>query len=937
MTSPHPSSLSLRHQPYGEQHPYEPLPYERFPRDPSAGEPVTLGVETSHIPTADAVWCVWQVEGDPMVNRTEAVNRANGDINDLWQVNLPAFGGGEVVRYRLLSRGAGQQVESEEFTFSVSSWVNIESVATMEENTDRLVVKMTTSRPGLFVQLCAEPTPSGTISLQLSASYEDDTLPSMPPIMREPLSKEKGDVRITVYDNPLRMMLDREGDGLKLQSTVPMRVLVGADGRVQQYQVGFESPSDEAFYGFGERFNSLDQRGNYLDNHVYGQYTSQGKRSYIPIPFFISSRGYGFWLKTERQAKFDLAAADSSCWTLTGYAEEEDASLEMKFFFQQHPRAIVQAFTDLTGKPKLPPAWAFGLWMSSNDWNSQAEVMRQLQLAQKHQISASVLVIEAWSDESNFYIWNDAQYRQKPSSQAYSLGDYIFPPEGRWPDPKTMVDKIHQAGLRLILWQNPAIKHGEPREYLDETQNKADQEYAIQQEYVVRKADGSPHRVEPHMPWFSNSLVLDFTNQKAADWWFKKREYLLTEIGVDGFKTDGGEHIWDTETHFSNGMRGSRGINYYPVAYESSYQRFLESHRGEDHVLFSRAGYTGVQQFPCHWAGDENSTWDAFRATLHAMLNIGMCGVPFIGWDIAGFAGPIPSSELYLRAAAFSVFCPIMQYHSDVNTGLRTSRDRTPWNIQEQTGDSDVIPVFRQLTNLRMNLIPYILGRAQESSKSGLPLMRAMPLEYPVDLACRKFPYEYMFGDALLVAPVVEPGKTTWQVYLPAGDWRDLWTGEVHSGPGEIDVPVPLNRIPVFQQKGTILPLNLDKDMTLCSPVGNTVDQDCGLCLFIYPDGDCKAPLYNRNWSETRWVMCSKTAEPGWLEVELPSMEDALHILLFEVQAKVVLYDGKPLPQSPNGQINLSASGWTLLPEKRSTQIDILASSRPLKLTIRYR
>ncbi|TRZ53031.1 glycoside hydrolase family 31 protein [bacterium] len=928
-------SIALHHQPYGEQHPYDPLPCERFPRDPSAGQPVTLGVETGHIPTADTVWCTWQVEGNPMVNRTDAGNHTAGETTDLWQVHLPAFSGGEVVHYRMFARGGENLVESEEFTFSVSTWVDVVSIVAVEENTERLVVKMATSCPNLSVRLHAESDSSGTISLRLSAFYENNPLPST--LLKEPLTTTWGDPRITMHDDPLRIVLGRDSDGLMLQNTIPMRVLVRADGTAQQYQFEFESPSNEAFYGFGERFNALDQRGNYLDNYVYGQYTSQEKRSYIPIPFFISSRGYGLWLKTERQAKFDLAAADSGSWTLTGYAEEEDASLEMKFFFQQHPRSIVQAFTDLTGKPQLPPPWAFGLWMSSNDWNSQAEVMHQLQLAQKHQIPATVLVIEAWSDEINFYIWNDAQYQQKPASQSYSLGDYIFPPEGRWPDPKAMVDKIHQAGLRLVLWQNPVIKHGEPREHLDETQNKADQGYAIQQGYVVRKADGSPHRVEPHMPWFSNSLVLDFTNQKAADWWFKKREYLLTEMGVDGFKTDGGEHIWDTETQFNNSMRGSRGINYYPAAYESSYRRFLGSCRGEDHVLFSRAGYTGVQQFPCHWAGDENSTWDAFRASLRAMLNVGMCGVPFMGWDIAGFAGPIPSSELYLRATAFSVFCPIMQYHSDVNTGRKSSRDRTPWNIQEQTGDSDVIPIFQHLTNLRMNLIPYILGEAHASSQSGLPLMRALPLEYPADATCREFPYEYMFGEALLVAPIVEPGKKTWQVYLPEGDWRDLWTSEMYTGLQVIETPTPLSRIPVFQRKGTILPLNLSKDMTLCSPVGNAVDQYNNLCLFIYPDGDCETRLYNGSWVESHWVKWVGSKGTGQLEIDLPPMKDALHILLLEVQAAEVLCAGKPLHQKVGRLMDPSAQGWTLVPEKRMTQIDLPAGSHPLRVTVLHR
>jgi len=893
---------------------------------------VTLGIETGHIPTADTVWCVWQVEGNPKPNRAEAVKIAVGKTADHWQVQLPAFNGGEVVYYRLFAQSEEQQAESEEFTFGVTTWVDVIYIATMEENAERLVVKLATSRKGLYVNLQAGPDPSGTISLRLSAFFENSTFPSRL-LMKEPLTAKWGDIRITMYDNPPRMVFCRESDGLMLQSADPVRVLVCADGTVAHYRLGFDSPSDEAFYGFGERFNALDQRGNQLDNHVYGQYTSQGKRSYIPIPFFISSRGYGLWLKTERQAEFDLAAAENNCWTLTGQVEE-DSSLEMRFFFQQRPSSIVQAFTDLTGKPKLPPPWAFGLWMSSNDWNSQAEVMHQLQLAQKHQIPATVLVIEAWSDEINFYIWNDAQYQQKSSSHAYSLNDYTFSTAGRWPDPKAMIDELHQAGLRLMLWQIPVMKYGEPAEHLDETQKNADQEYAIHQRFVVQKADGSPHRIEAHAPWFSNGLVLDFTNLEAADWWFKKREYLLAEMGVDGFKTDGGEHIWDTETHFKNGMRGSRGINCYPLAYEGAYDRFLKNRRGENYVLFSRAGYTGVQQVSCHWTGDEKSTWDAFRANLRAMLNVGLCGISFIGWDIAGFAGPLPSSELYLRATAFSVFCPIMQYHSDYNARRKPSRDRTPWNIQKQTGDSDVIPNFRQLTNLRMNLIPYILGEARKSSQSGLPLMRALPLAYPADITCREFPHEYMFGDALLVAPVVEPGKTIWQVYLPQGDWRDLWTGELYSGPRKIVVPAPLGCIPVFQRKGTILPLNLGKDITLCNPVGNAVDQYQNLCLFIYPDGDCEAPLYKGSWGESRWVKCSRSEETG-LEVHLPPMEDALHILVFEVLAVEVLCDGKPLPKSANGQINPSDHGWTLGPEKRITQIDLLASPRPLKVTIR--
>jgi len=922
-----PISPMLMHQPYGEQHPYIPLPYERSPRDPIAGEPVTLGVETGHDPAADSVWCLWRLAVDPVFHRVEALDCTKGETSDTWKIQLPAFNSGDIVSYRIFSTSKGADAQTEEFSFSVSGWVEAVSVAAVEQNSERLVVKLNTDRQNLVVWLVIAPNASNTLSLSLTASSEKIS-PKSILAMKEQITTAWDDLSITITGNPLKLAFARQSDALVLQSLGPIRVLLGADGKVLKYNLGFMSPDDEAFYGFGERFNALDQRGNILDNYVYGQYTSQEKRSYIPIPFFISSRGYGLWLNTDRQAEFDMAANEHNRWAITGHAEEEGVGLKMEFLFQQHPHEIVQAFTDLTGKPKLPPAWTFGLWMSSNDWNSQAEVIHQLELAQRHQIPATVLVIEAWSDEINFYIWNDAQYKQQPASQFLHLKDYRFPAEGRWPDPKSMIDELHKAGLRLVLWQNPTIKFGEARENLDETLNKVDQAYAIEHGYVVTKADGSPHRVEAHMPWFRNSLVFDFTNPEAADWWFKKHEYLVTEMGVDGFKTDGGEHIWDPETRFSNGLRGTRGINTYPLDYESAYQRFMQSHRGEDFVLFSRAGYTGSQNTPCHWAGDENSTWDAFRASLRAMLNVGLCGVPFMGWDIAGFAGPLPSSELYLRAAAFSVFCPIMQYHSDVNHRREPSRDRTPWNIQEQTGDAEVMPFFQQFANLRTNLLPYILGQAVESSQSGLPLMRILPLEFPKDRQCREFPYEYMFGEALLVAPVTQEGITTWPVYLPQGEWRDLWTSELHHGPALIEMNVPRSRIPVFQKQGSILALNLDASAALPSPVGNRVDTFDHLTLRIFPAKAGAASTTLSTASGLIRVAVESSAQDGALSVSLPALDHSLDLVIFGAQPASVIVEGGPAPDT-------AVADWHWDAAAQATRIHLAGPVQASRIIIR--
>jgi alpha-glucosidase (family GH31 glycosyl hydrolase) len=658
--------------------------------------------------------------------------------------------------------------------------------------------------------------------------------------------------------------------------------------------MGFETPSDEAFYGFGERFNALDQRGNHLDNYVYGQYLNQEKRSYIPIPFFLSSRVYGFWVETEQQVQFDLAADKSNSWFLIGNVGE-DQSLNIRFFFQKNPHSIVKTFTDKTGKPQLPPPWVYGLWMSSNDWNNQTDVLRQLDLSKRYEIPASVMVVEAWSDEINFYIWNDAQFKHKPSSQAYSYSDFVNPKNGKWPDPKSMIDELHRSGMRLVLWQIPVMKFGNPDENLDETQKDADQEFAIKQKFIVNNTDGDPYRIEAHAPWFGNSLLFDFTNPEAEQWWFDKREYLITEMGVDGFKTDGGEHSWDAKTRFSNGLRGDRGINTYPMMYEEAYNRFLKKHRGNDYVLFSRAGYTGVQQISCHWAGDERSTWNAFRSTINAMLNVSMCGVSFIGWDIAGFAGPIPETDLYLRAVAFSVFCPIMQYHSDYNARRPPCKDRTPWNIQEQSGDQRIIPLFKRFTNLRMNLIPYILSQAQMSSMSGLPLMRALPLEYPEDINCRSHPSEYLFGDALLVSPIIEPKKTECQVYLPQGKWCDLWTGMIFEGAQEISVHAPMDTIPVFQRKGSIVLLNLNETLELCGPVGNSTEEFMNLAALVYPGKFYEIEIY-QGAGRTPGRISTQLDPNDGVRVNVNNIQNGIDLFILGIEPSLVTFNGKLIP-----------------------------------------
>jgi len=922
--------LRFYHEPYGEQHPYEPLPFERFPRNPTSGELVQIGIETSRYPAAEKVWCVWTIEGDPTQHRIDAKKQSSDETKEFWKVELPAFSGGETVYYKLYAQNGRTVIESEDYKFGVTRWVDLVSVISIEETNDEINLMLSAENKELFALLAIQKDSSGLVKINLSTCLEK----SQDWVNQNNFTVfdgNLGSVTLQLKSDPFELKLIRNEDGLVLQNAKPIQVLVGVGGSISQVKWTLESPADEAFYGFGERFNALNQRGNLLDNHVYGQYINQGKRSYIPIPFFLSSRGYGFWLMTESQAQFDMAATEANNWFFVGSVENE-SSLKISLFFQHLPQDIVKEFTYLTGKPQLPPPWVFGLWMSSNDWNSQQEIDKQIILSKSYDIPFSVMVIEAWSDEINFYIWNDAQYKQISSETPYFYKDYTYPNNGHWPNPKAMINQLHDEGARLVLWQIPVMKFGNPAENLDESQKNSDQEYALQKGFVVQKNDGSPHRIETQAPWFGNSLLIDFTNDIAADWWFKKREYLLTDLGIDGFKTDGGEHIWNTETRFNNGINGTRCINTYPVYYEAAYNNFLKSHLGNDYVLFSRAGYTGVQQFSCHWAGDEKSTWEAFRSTINAMLNVGLCGVSFIGWDIAGFAGPIPGSDLYLRATAFSVFCPIMQFHSDYNARRQPSKDRTPWNIQEQTGDSEVIPIFRKFTNLRMNLIPYILSQAKLSSHNGLPLMRTLQLETFDEPASKNFPFEYFFGDSLLVAPVVEEGISTQDVYLPAGDWCDFWSGMISSGSQVIKYEAPKDRIPVFQRRGSIVPLNLGDSLELTSPVGNSTEEIRNLVLSIFPGKASQLEVNQGKNKEPLFVRSESDINNMGINITLQGLSVAVDLVVHDHQPMEVNVNGIPIRKEETPHIN--ESYWTWNQNHNGVQIHIGRNQGTVTVTL---
>ena len=727
----------IRHRPIGLGHPYRLEPDQRVPAQPIAGDPIELRATTERGVSGLVAELV--IDGR---RRVMALDRA-----------APAA-----------ERGAG-----------AAGAGHLDAAAVREG---------ASTRQGWTVRL--DPLPAGTTLSYRIASNDGRLRTRSHRVVVAGWSRHGGRLRVDLIDHATDR-LDPDSVSWLHAGECPIRV---------RFALRLAGP--EHVIGFGERFDHLDQRGRRLDATVFEQYKGQGARTYLPMPFAIvtGGDGWGFHVRTSRRSWYDVGVTDPARLWVEADLDPEEPDPEVALAtYGGTPAEVLSAFWRETGEPRMAPDWVLRPWASSNEWNTEARVRAEVGRSLAEGIPIGTVVIEAWSDETTFVAFRDATYPLHGDGSPHRLADFEFPPDGAWPDPKGLVDWLHGLGIRLVLWQIP-LQRARPA---PSGQARADRDTMLVQGYAVRDRRGRPYRNRGW--WFPGSLMPDFTNPDARAWWLAKRRYLVEELGIDGFKTDGGEHAWGPDLRYADGTRGDVSNNRYPVGYAAAYHELM-TECGREPVTFSRAGFTGAAGVPCHWAGDEDSTWEAFRASITAGLTAGASGIVFWGWDVAGFSGPTPSAELYLRATAMAALCPIMQYHSEFNHHRRPSNDRTPWNIAERTADPRVLPVARRYMRLRERLVPYLADQARRSAATGMPLMRALCFDWPGDPAVWAYPGEYLLGDALLVAPVTRPGATEWEVYLPEGTWIDAWTGERRPGPGTITRAVPIDVIPVYIRVG---------------------------------------------------------------------------------------------------------------------------------------
>jgi len=797
-------SEALFHEPEGDRNPYDAVTWSRHPLEPHADETFRVGVRASREP--EKVVVEWQADGET----GELELSRDGDV---WAGDLGPFS--DECRYRFTSTGASMAEDRTDwFSVAITSWEPI-SFRGIDSDGEHVHV----GADGATLTL----TPGSADSLAWSLSVA---------------SRDPG-VAVSASCGAWSAQLDDHGVVLARGG---QRLRLGADvahtgGQLSAWRLRWSLDPDERILGTGERYDALDQRGRRPDVRVYEQYKGQGSRTYFPVPWLMSTRGYGLAIDGAARIQFDLGATRNDEASVTVPSSQASGR-----WYSGSPEQLLQAWAgDLGSRPSMP-LWAFGPWMSGNEWDSDRRVREVVDRTAAEGIPATTLVIEAWADEATFYLFNDTEHDPVPGSDP--VPTRAMKHGGRWPDPKTLVDWLHERDIRVVLWQIPVLKDMTGHE-----QHRQDAAYAEEAGLCVGTLSGESYRNRGW--WFPGSRVIDFTNPAASEWWFAKRAYLLDDIGIDGFKTDGGEHLWGRDVVTAGGATGDAAANEYPTRYLSAYHDFMREHGHDRPVTFSRAGFTGSQGLPAHWAGDEDSTWEAYRASLTAGLTASSSGVVFWGWDIAGFSGKLPSAELYKRATAMAAFCPIMQYHSEHNEHRQPLADRTPWNIADHHGDADVSTIYRFYARLRMNLIPYLFGLGEEATRTGLPMMRAMAIEFPDDPQAAAIEDQFLLGRDLLVAPVLEPGAEERQVYLPEGEWWDLWSGSPATS-GWHMAPAPLDTVPVFVRSGACIPLWMPEIAELGAMVGLPAAGNGRLVLMVGP-GSCRNrladPLNHRVWT----------------------------------------------------------------------------------------
>ena len=520
-------------------------------------------------------------------------------------------------------------------------------------------------------------------------------------------------------------------------------------------------------FGLGERFFQAGLGGTHFDVRPADRSGEPGHNwSYVAVPLVYTPTGLGLYADTVFDTNFNFNAAGASF-------DLRVAGTPVTFYFLSgaNPKAILEQYTGLTGRPENPPLWTFGPWITA--LQGRDAVLEEAQRIRTEGIPASALWVFDELDEPNNLGW------------PFWFSSY-------YGDPRAFNDTLHAQGFKVLGYVHPYLRERMlPYPTLSPAYQKG-----VAEKLLVTGADGLPHG-----PMFEpvHTGNLDFTNPRTVDWWQEMLTHAVRDQAWDGWMEDFGEYVDDSD-HLAAGD-GTRLSEVYPLLYHKISSRIVLA-LNPNIVSFARSGFVGTQQFPMLWGGDQQHNWKrdlGLPSVITAGITAGMSGYSTWGPDISSDGD---DRELWLRWAEFGALTPVMRDH--------------PWSRPKFSvdlwHDPGTIALFRRYAVLHTALLPYFATYAAEAHRTGVPILRHLVLQYPDDPRAATAEYQYLLGESLLVAPVIEQGAVIRKLYLPKGDWLNYWTGEHYTGGTDVSVPAPIDQIPILVRGGAILPFKPEKD-----------------------------------------------------------------------------------------------------------------------------
>lgn len=551
----------------------------------------------------------------------------------------------------------------------------------------------------------------------------------------------------------------------------------------------------ECVYGLGERFTSFVKNGQVVDTwNEDGGTASQ--IAYKSIPSYMTNKGYGVLVDSTDNVSFEVASEKVE---YVGFSVPGE-KLSYYFFYGPSPKEILRSYTALTGRPALPPAWSFGLWLSTSFTTNYDEETTDsfIDGMLERNIPLSVFHFDCFWMKA--FHWCDFEWDKDC-----------------FPDIESTLKKYHEKGLKICAWINPYIAQG--TRFFKE---------GLEKGFLLKRADG--RGVWQTDNWQAGMALVDFTNPDAAKWYTNKLRLILKN-GVDCFKTDFGERI-PTEVVYFDGSNPHAMHNYYTYLYNKAVFNLLKEVKGEQEaVVFARSATVGSQQFPAHWGGDCFANYLSMAETIRGGLSFSMSGFSFWSHDISGFESTA-TPDLYKRWTAFGLLSTHSRLHG-------SGSYRVPWLFDEEACD-----VVAHFTRLKCRLMPYLYSKAIEAHEEGTPVMRPMVFEFTNDPGCDYLDKQYMLGEAIMVAPILND-KGSCDYYLPNGTWTNLLTREVRQGGTWNCDTYDYFSLPLYVRENTLLPLG---------NIENRPDYDyarsLSLRLYQLKDGQkavCRIPDINGN------------------------------------------------------------------------------------------